>query len=177
MQAGGQMRTFKSYWFYAPIVLSVGAGFIIGGYLTFGIKYLNCLPCITDQSARLILMIYGMGLLGISTYCSKFWAVDVHEVVYEGREEFLPHFFDFFGYVTTIIGGGVTGVIFYLLLRTGLSIASSASTTHDINLPAALIIGYCGGLIHFRMQEHLSNIAVQILKKKRVDDASEDNQN
>ena len=106
-----------------------------------------------------------MGVLGATTYSSMFWAKDVDEVVYKGKN-FLPHIYDFFGYITTIIGGGITGVILYLITKTGISIATSASNFSKLNLASSVLIAYCGGLFHFRVQRMLSKITDKILKDK-----------
>jgi uncharacterized protein YneF (UPF0154 family) len=157
------MKKWQGYWCYIPIVICLLIGYLLGGYLTFGTHYLNALPQIHSQSARLILMLFGMGVLGATTYSSRYWASDIDEAVYE-NDKFLPHFFDFIGYASMIIEGGVTGVVLYLLIKTGISIGVRASDTVELNLAASLLISYCGGLFHFLIVNRLSIFIKQLLK-------------
>ncbi len=106
-----------------------------------------------------------MGILGATTYSARFWAKDVNDVVYEGKD-FLPHSYDFFGYITTIVGGGITGVVLYVATRTGIGIATSANNFPQLSLASAVLIAYCGGLFHFRVQQMLSQVIDKILKEK-----------
>ena len=151
----------KGYWCYWPVILVIALGYFIGGYLSFGVKYLNLLPEIQNQSARMGLMLFGLGMLGATTHCSFYWSKDIDEVVYRDSN-FEPHFFDFFGYMSMIIEGGVTGVILYLLVKTGIGITISANEV-NLNLPSSLVIAYCGGLFHFKVIDRLSKFAKDIL--------------
>ena len=78
----------------------------------------------------------------------------------------MPHIYDFFGYVTTIVGGGITGVVLYLIAKTGIGIATSANNLPHLNLASSVLIAYCGGLFHFRVQRMLSRVIDKILKEK-----------
>ena len=82
------------------------------------------------------------------------------------KVELLPHIYDFFGYLTTIVGGGITGVILYLVARTGMTLALSANTILEIRFESALVIAFCGGLFHFKVQEILYKFVSSILKEK-----------
>ncbi len=159
------MKKYKSYWCYVPIIISLALGFLAGGYLAFGTKFLNTFPSVKNETGRLVLILFGMGLLGATTYSSRFWAKDVDEVVYEGKD-FLPHIYDFVGYITTIVGGGITGVILYIVARTGIGIASTGSIFPELNLASSILIAYCGGLFHFRVQRMLSQVIDKIFKEK-----------
>lgn len=108
-----------------------------------------------------------MGILGATTYSSRFWSRDIDEAVYE-NDKFLPHFFDFFGYISMIIEGGVTGIILYLLIRTGIGISISTPDAAALNLPSSLVIAYCGGLFHFRVVRKLSSFTKEILTEKEA---------
>lgn len=159
------MKKYQSFWCYVPIVISLALGFFAGGYLAFGTKYLNAFPSINDETGRLVLILFGMGVLGATTYSARFWAKDVDEIVYESKD-FLPHIYDFVGYLTTIVGGGITGVILYIVARTGIGIASTGSIFPKLNLASSILIAYCGGLFHFRVQRMLSQVIDKIFKDK-----------
>jgi hypothetical protein len=154
----------QSYWCYIPIVVSVLAGFIIGGMLTFGVAFLDYFTELKDQQARLVLMLFGMGMLGNSTYCAKAWAKDIEEVVYK-EPKYLPHFFDFIGYITLIVGGGITGVILFLIVKTGINISIDSAVDATVSTEAALVIAYIGGLYHFKVQDKLGDMIEKIFKK------------
>jgi hypothetical protein len=160
----------KSYWYYVPIIVVLFSGFIIGGFLSFGVQYLNALAFVENEYARWIISSYGVGLLGSTTYCSKFWSRDIEEVVYRDKN-LLPHFFDFIGYLTLIVGGGITGVILLLLIKTGISVSTTAgSAAISLTGEASVIFAYIGGLCHFRVQRHLGNIIDRMLKESKVAD-------
>jgi hypothetical protein len=166
------MNIHKSYWNYIPIIICILLGYITGGYLSFGVKFLNALPFITDETGRFTLILFGMGMLGASTYCMRFWGLDIEETVYS-REDLLPHFYDFIGYCGTIVGGGVSGVIIYLIVKTGIIVSVSSENIPKINFGVSIIIAYCGGLFHFRIQNVLSKFINKILQQKD-DDKKED---
>lgn len=133
------MKKHQSFWNFIPIIIVLCSGYIAGGYLTFGVRYLNFFPSLTNPMARLTLILFGMGILGASIYCLKFWSNDVCRVLYEDYIK-LPHIFDFLGYTLTILGGGVTGVLLYLIARIGINLASNFNTVHEINFPAAILL-------------------------------------
>ena len=153
----------KSVWNYIPIILSLLCGYIAGFILTFGVQYLNALAFVSNQKARFALVLFGMGILGVTMYCTRFWAKDIEEAI--ERPQFLPNFFDFFGYITTIIGGGITGILLYILVVIGGSIMVIGSEMPRIKFGAALIISFCGGLFHFKVQGALENFITQIIKQ------------
>lgn len=153
----------QSYWCYIPIVSVVLLGFAIGGYLSYGVTYLNVFPCIEDHFGRKILSLFGVGILGAATYCARAWAIDIDEVVYR-EPKYLPHILDFIGYITLITGGGITGVILYFLAKTGISISTTANTSIDLTPEAAVLTAYIGGLFHFKVQAQLGSLIEKIFK-------------
>jgi hypothetical protein len=85
----------QSYYWYLPVLIVMGLGYVIGGCLVFGLCFLNWFPSLTNSTARLVLKLFGMGMLGSTMYCTQWWATDIDEAI--GRPEVLPHTFDFFG--------------------------------------------------------------------------------
>ncbi len=162
------MKINKSYWNYIPIIICIFLGYITGGYLSFGVKFANVLPFITDETGRFTLILFGMGMLGASTYCIRFWGLDVEETVYS-REDLLPHIYDFFGYFGAIVGGGITGIILYLIFKTGIIVSVSSERIPEMNFSVSIIISYCGGLLHFRIQNVLAKFINKILEQKNDD--------
>lgn len=161
----------KSYLFYIPIILTVITGFILGGCLSFGVVYLDFFPNITHSEGRKILALFGIGMLGVSTFCARAWAKDIYEVVYE-NDEFLPHFFDFVGYITLIIGGGITGVILYFIFKTGIGVGTTTNTEVNLTKEASALIAYIGGLYHFKVQAQLGKMIDKMLEKNTSDNNS-----
>lgn len=173
------MNKYKDYVWYFPVVIVLIGGYFVGGGLAFGIKFLNVLPDLKNETARLILLLFGMGILGATVYCTRYWADDIEECVYRNKG-FLPHVFDFFGYATTIVGGGITGIISYLLVKTGLGVSSASLQINDLNLPASVIIAFCGGLFHFRIQDILSQLLKGVFGEKNkstIEDSHSSTQN
>jgi len=164
------MKINKSYWNYIPIIICILLGYITGGNLSFDVKFSNALPFITDETGRFTLILFGMGMLGASTYCIRFWGLDIGETVYS-REDLLPYSYDFFGYFGAIVGGGITGIILYLIVKTGIIVSVSSERIPEINFSVSIIISYCGGLLHFRIQ----NVLAKFINKNH-DDKKENQQ-
>ncbi len=160
-------QRFKSFWNYIQIILSLISGYVLGIFFTFGVQYLDALPFLSNQKARFALVLAGMGMLGATIYCSKYWADDIQEAM--ENPQLLPHYFDFFGYITTIIGGGITGVVLYFFIL----ISEIAITENPrIRLETALIISFSGGFSSFKVLEALKGFIDKLLKQH--DRASED---
>ena len=156
----------KNYLFYIPIVIVLLLGFAIGAYLSFGVVFLSAFPSLTDVYGRTILALFGMGMLGSSTYCAKFWSTDIDETVYD-KQEFLPHLFDFIGYITLIVGGGITGVILFLLFKTGIGVSVSGEDEISLSKEASALIAYMGGLYHFKVQNQLGKVMEKMFQDYR----------
>ena len=163
----GNESNKQSYWWYLPIVIILLFGYVIGGTFSFGIYFLNMFSSLSNPSARFTLMLFGMGLLGSTMYCTKWWASDMEEAVKD--KSLLPHFFDVFGYFLIIIGGGVTGVILYLAVRAGALLTISSTHTFEPRLPFAFVISFCGGLFHFKVRDMLSGVLIKISAQSQKD--------
>lgn len=161
----------KSYWHYISIIIVILLGFILGGVLSFGVVFMDFFPSITGLYGRTILALFGMGVLGASTYCAKFWSTDIDEAVYE-KPEFLPHIFDFVGYLTLIIGGGVTGVILFLAFKTGIGITVNGPSEVSLSKEASALIAYMGGLYHFKVQNQLGKVMAKVFQEYREKQAA-----
>ena len=59
-----KLSKYQSYYWYIPVLIVLAIGYIVGGFLTFGIQFLNLFPSLTNQTARLTLTLFGMGALG-----------------------------------------------------------------------------------------------------------------
>jgi hypothetical protein len=155
----------QSCFWYIPILIILTLGYVIGGCLVFGIHYLNWFPSLTDTTARLILKLFGMGMLGSTMYCTKYWAKDINEAILEPK--FLPHAFDSFGYAATVIGGGITGTILYMAIKSGAILILTDSSNIETRLSFALFIAFLGGLFHFKVKDIFENAFERIFKKNR----------
>jgi hypothetical protein len=71
----------QSYWYYAPIIIVLASGYAVGGALAFGLYFLGWFPAIPDQTARLTLALFGMGMLGATSYSIRWWAKDMEEAI------------------------------------------------------------------------------------------------
>jgi hypothetical protein len=101
--------TTQGYLFYVPICLTLLAGYLGGAALAFGVHYLNWWSGLQDQSARIVVVAYGMGTLGATISSTRYWARDMEDAI--SKPEFLPHALDIFGYAFTILSGGITGIV------------------------------------------------------------------
>ena len=155
----------QSYWWYIPIVIVMILGYGIGGGLVFGLHFMNLFPCLADPTARLVLKLFGMGMLGSTMYCTKWWAIDIEDAV--EKREFLPHALDFFGYLTMIVGGGITGTVLYLAVRSGAILAIAEPSNAGLHLPFALFVAFCGGLFHFKVRAWFESTFENMLKKRK----------
>jgi len=158
------MTTKQSYWWYVPIVLVMFLGYGLGGCLVFGLHFLAWVPSLTDSTARLVLKLFGMGMLGSAMYCTKWWAKDMEEAM--SKPEFLPHAFDCFGYSTTIVGGGITGTVLYMAVRSGVLLTMADPSGAQTRLSFALFVAFCGGLFHFKVKDWFETAIGRMLKKK-----------
>lgn len=164
--------SFKnSYWNYVPIVFVLALGYIVGGVLTFGVEFLDYFSEINDQLARDTLIIFGMGLLGGVTRSTHYWAIDINEVVYK-KPKYGPHFFDFFGYASMVLEGGITGIVAYLIVKSGLVVITFEPQSIEINRQVALLIAYCGGLFHFEVISKLKKVTKDLLSRSERDEHS-----
>ena len=75
------MAAKQSYWWYIPIVLVMILGYGLGGGLVFGLHFLDWLPSLANETARLVLKLFGMGMLGSTMYCTKYWSEDIEEAI------------------------------------------------------------------------------------------------
>ncbi len=158
------MATKQSYWWYIPIVLVMILGYGLGGGLVFGLHFLDWLPSLSDETARLVLKLFGMGMLGSTMYCTKYWAKDIDEAI--AKPEMMPHLFDSFGYATTIIGGAITGTVLYMAIRSGALLAVVEPNAGETRMAFALFVAFCGGLFHFKVKDWFESAINKMLKKK-----------
>ena len=158
------MAIKQSYLWYIPIALVIILGYGLGGGLVFGLHFLYWLPSLTDDTARLVLKLFGMGILGSTMYCTKWWAKDIEEAI--AKPELLPHAFDSFGYATTVIGGGITGTVLYMAITSGALLTMAEPTTGGTRMTFALFVAFCGGLFHFKVKDWFESAINKMLKKK-----------
>lgn len=152
-----------SLWWYAPIVLVVAVGYAVGGAFAFGTAFLGWYQSVSDPAGRLCLQLFGMGMLGASMACSKWWSLDHDEAQRDATVR--PVALDWFGYATTILGGGITGVILYLVMRYGVTLVVTEAAGGTVRVGAAFVFALTGGLFQFQVQALLASL----LQKIRTD--------
>jgi hypothetical protein len=148
---------------YRAIMLVISFGYVSGAALSFGVLYLDFLNVVESQVGKYTLAMFGLGMLGASMYCSQWWAKDMEEAIAEPK--YLPHQFDYFGYITTIIGGGISGVVFFMVLRVTSGIALTTDGTLAVRPVAGFVVAFCSGLAQFRIQKALAALAVKWTKQ------------
>ena len=152
----------QSYWWYAPVVVALLLGYLVGAALAFGLYFLDWIPQLTSEVGRFTVSMFGMGMLGATTYSTQWFAKDMEESLSEPK--YLPHFFDAFGYATTIVGGGIFGVVFFLALKLASVLAFSTDGSPTIRPTAGFVVAFCGGLAQFKIQPMLMLLATKWAK-------------
>ena len=161
----------ESLCFHLLIVPVLVSGYLVGGVLAFAIPYAGVLRCITDATGRLALQLYGMGMLGASLYCSKWWSRDLAQAVEERGPP--PNLLDACGYAFTIVGGGVTGVVFYIVARSGMNLLSGSGSQSAVRPGAGAVLALIGGLFHFKVEDVLGDLFDKVSKAKKAGDEAE----
>lgn len=154
----GKMR--QSYYWYIPIVIIILSSYVVGAILSFGVQFFEVFKGIQDPKARLVLTLFGMGILGATMYCSRWWCVDMECSIKDSSLS--PHMYDCVGYLTVIFGGGITGVLLYFTVKLGIILTVTSPKTVELRTPASLIVAFCGGLFHFRVRAMLADMVKKI---------------
>lgn len=165
------MAVSRSLWWYGPVVFVIMAGFAFGGAFSYGTAYLGWFSAISAPEGRLYLELFGTGLIGASFNCAKWWSLD-HDEALE-NEAVRPTALDAFGYATTIVGGGVMGIILYLLVRYGVTLVVVDGATSNIKPGAAVLLAFIGGLFSFLVEEKLKQLVRRLGPKPEAADATE----
>jgi hypothetical protein len=166
------MGSSRSLWWYGPVVLVITAGFAFGGALSYGTAYLGWFPAIDAPEGRFYLELFGTGLIGASFNCAKWWSLD-HDEALE-NEAVRPTALDAFGYATTIVGGGVMGIILYLLVRYGVTLVVADGATSNIKPGAAALLAFVGGLFSFLVEEKLKQLVPRLGPKLEASTAAKE---
>ena len=160
--------SMKSYKYYLLIIIVIAIGFALGAYIAFGIQYMDLMQTqVASPYGRFLVQLFGMGMLGGSTFCAYFLINDLHESVYENNK-YYPHFFDFASYLFIIFSSGVTGIILYLILKTGIKVGVTNNSQVDLSFEASLLISYIGGYCAFKVQNQINKIANSIFNDEEI---------
>jgi len=141
-------------------VLVVALGYALGGAIAFGTAFLGWFQEVSDPAGRLCLQLFGMGVMGASMACSRWWSLDHDEALKD--ETVRPVALDWFGYATTILGGGITGVALYLVVRYGVTLVVTEAAGETVRVGAAFVIALTGGLFQFQVQALLASLLQKI---------------
>jgi hypothetical protein len=96
--------------------------------------------------------LFCLGLLGGAMHCHIFIAKEFNQYHRNKSITHAPMAIDFLGYIMQIVGGGLTGVILFFALKTGLVIVTSGSLENIKDMPITLtpyaewLIAFAGGL-------------------------------
>lgn len=141
-----------STYYYLPISLVVLAGYLVGlyGWYRCGIA-----PEVIElNDVNLYAALFSLGLVGGAMSCSVFLAKDANKVMY-GESAKLPNWVDVFGYLFQVIGGGFTGLAFYLVAKLGIDVATGNTNTTDLTPEAGWLMALAGGLATNRIKEFI----------------------
>lgn len=144
-----------STYYYLPISLVILTGYLVGlyGWYRCGIA-----PEVVQlNEANLYTAVFSLGLVGGAMSCTIFFGKDANKVMY-GESEKLPNWVDIFGYVFQMIGGGFTGLAFYLIAKLGIDVATGNMTTAELTPEASWLMALAGGLATNRVKEFIRKI-------------------
>ncbi len=144
-----------STYYYLPISLVVLAGYLVGlyGWYRCGIA-----PEVIElNDVNLYAALFSLGLVGGAMSCSVFLAKDANKVMY-GESTKLPNWVDVFGYLFQVIGGGFTGLAFYLVAKLGIDVATGNTNATDLTPEAGWLMALAGGLATNRIKEFIVNL-------------------
>jgi hypothetical protein len=144
-----------STYYYLPISLVVLAGYLVGlyGWYRCGIA-----PEVIElNDVNLYAALFALGLVGGAMSCSVFLAKDANKVMY-GESTKLPNWVDVFGYLFQVIGGGFTGLAFYLVAKLGIDVATGNTSATDLTPEAGWLMALAGGLATNRIKEFIVNL-------------------
>jgi hypothetical protein len=78
------------------------------------------------------------------------------------NSQVLPHALDAFGYAATIVGGGITGVMLYLVALSAATVAVHSDGLPVIRQPVAFVLAFCGGLFEFKVEKMLQKYVTDV---------------
>lgn len=135
-------------------------------------KFLNALPQVDDENARFTVVLYGMGVLGATLYASYYFAKDANQVMYKD-DALCPNFLDFLGYGILIGGGGITGLVLYMVAKTGTFLLYTQPEATELIFSTSLLLALAGGMATQRVKGYLLSFADGVIKKARKDQNAE----
>lgn len=141
-----------STYYYLPISLVVLVGYLVGlyGWYRCGIA-----PEVIElNDVNLYAALFSLGLVGGAMSCSVFLAKDANKVMY-GESTKLPNWVDVFGYLFQVIGGGFTGLAFYLVAKLGIDVATGNTNATELTPEAGWLMALAGGLATNRIKEFI----------------------
>jgi len=141
-----------STYYYLPISLVILAGYLIGlyGWYRCGIA-----PEVIElNDVNLYAALFSLGLVGGAMSCSVFLVKDANKVMY-GESTKLPNWVDVFGYLFQVIGGGFTGLAFYLVAKLGIDVATGNANATELTPEAGWLMAFAGGLATNRIKEFI----------------------
>lgn len=150
-----QSSSQYSTYYYLPISLVILAGYLVGlyGWYRCGIA-----PEVIElNDVNLYAALFSLGLVGGAMSCSVFLAKDANKVMY-GENTKLPNWVDVFGYLFHVIGGGFTGLAFYLVVKLGIDVATGNASATDLTQEAGWLMALAGGLATNRIKQFIVNL-------------------
>lgn len=140
----------------APAALALALGYLAGGALSFGVRFLGLFPTLESPMARLTMVLVGMGMLGASVHGS--WAWSRRATPTGGGGGGAGRLRAGWACLAAILGGGITGVVLYLAVKAAIAAALVGDVTPDIRYSVALLIAFAGGLLHLRLRRGLGRV-------------------
>lgn len=135
-------------------------------------KFLGALPQVKEEDARFTIVLYGMGVLGATLYASYFFAKDANQVMYKDDAR-CPNFLDFLGYGILIGGGGITGLVLYIVAKTGTFLIYTQPEATEIRFSTSLLIALAGGMATQKVKGYLLSFAENVIKNTKNDQDGE----
>jgi|GEM_PF-3160094 len=143
---------------YIPIQIVILSGFILGFILALVLIYYEKLHVgiMKNADARFYFHLIGAGILGSSLKASFWLALDANKKIYSPDKN--PTAVDIFGYIIFILGGSITGVCLYFLIKTSvLLLVVKTKEVVEIKPIIAGLIAFAGGFITDGIKDFISS--------------------
>ena len=166
----GEFRIWKSKYWFLPVFCIVILGYAVGLSIWFTAAFFDLFADLHPE-ARLLVQVFGLGLVGAAVHSTIYFAKDANDVLYSLQEcdTRTPHFLEPFGYCLHIISGGCTALALYFAFKVGL-VVFSQSDQSMMSQYGAWLLGICGGLGLQRVKSYIIGLVSDLTKKERVAD-------
>lgn len=157
---------WKNKYWYFPIALILFSGYLLGGYLWFGVNFMDLFSSIENPTGRNFLGVFFGGIIGGTLYCSYFFAKDANDILGGiPKKKGYPNFIDPFLYLLLIVGGGFTAIILVAAVKAGFLMLSTPEPGATLGQEATWVLSIGGGFATHSVKMFLLRLVDKTIKK------------